>query len=566
MTANGSRADAAIVEILQREGVQFLSCFPDTPVIDAAARASLRPILCRQERVGVGIADGFSRVSNATPPGVFAMQWGPGVENAYVGIATAFSDSVPLLLLPLGYDQERADGPRVHSANRLARIAKSVERVRRADDVPAVLRRAFSRLRNGRPGPVVVELPADVAAEPLSRPLNYESPLRARAAGDPRAVEEAASLLVAAQRPVVVAGQGVLYADATEELITIAEFLDAGVATSLLGKSAFPEHHPLALGTGSFAMAPTVRDILGTADVVLAVGTSLMEYFAAIELPERAALIHVTNDESDLNQAVAATCPVLGDAKLVLSDLMSEVRERRAGGDVQRGMAERIESVRRPWLAAWQPLLTSDETPINPYRVVAELNAALSQRQSIVTHDSGSPRDQLTPFYVSRQPRSYLGWGRSHALGAGLGLIMGAKLARPEAVCVYVMGDAAFGMVGMDFETAVRSCIPILVVVLNNSTMAVEKPLMPIAHERYGAADFGGHYTRLAQAMDGWAQRVERPDDISKALAAAIEQTELGSPALLEIVTSPEPMPVSCGKNARHIDRPDAERLVPGTH
>jgi len=560
MTAGPAAVDA-VVEVLQREGVRFLSCYPSTPLIDAAAHASLRPVLCRQERVGVGIADGFSRVTNGRPPGVFAMQWGPGVENAYAGIATAFADSVPILLLPLGYDQDRADAPRVHSAARLAAVAKSVERVRRPDDVAAVLRRAFSRLKNGRPGPVVVELPTDVAHERLTAPLEYEPASRARPAGDPRAIEEAAALLVAAQRPVVLAGQGVLYAEATNELVELAELLDAAVATTLEGKSAFPEHHPLALGSAALTMSPAARDFLAGADVVLAVGASLTAHLVAPELPEVAAVVHVTLDEADLNKDRAAACPILGDAKLVLAALSAEVRERLGGERVARRTAERVDAVRTRWLAAWRPLLGSDETPINPYRVVAELNAALSARDSIVTHDSGSPRDQLTPFYVARRPRSYLGWGKSHALGTGLGLIMGAKLARPDAVCVHVMGDAAFGMVGLDFETAVRAEIPVVLVVLNNATMAVETPLMRVTQERYRGRDIGGDYTRVAEALGGWARRIERPDELAAGLAAAVAEADSGSPALLEIVTSPELTPFSCRRGSRDLDVPDLSHV-----
>jgi acetolactate synthase-1/2/3 large subunit len=558
MSAEGPRAVDAIVEILKLEGVPFLSCYPHTPLIEAAAEGALRPVLCRQERVGVGIADGFSRVTNGRPPGVFAMQWGPGVENAYAGVATAFADSVPVLLLPLGYELDRADRPRVHSASRLAQVAKSVERIRGADDVPAVLRRAFSRLRNGRPGPVVVELPQDVAEARLSGAVAYEAATSVRAAGDPRAIEQAAALLVAARRPVVLAGQGVLYAEATDELLALAELLDAGVATTLEGKSAFPEDHPLSLGTGSVTMSPVVRDELAAADVVLAVGASLTRYIAAVDIPEKAALIHVTIDDSDLNNDAAAACPILGDAKLVLADLVAEIGERQGGTPADRGTAARIDAIRTPWLEAWQPHLTSGAIPIDPYRVVAVLNAALSARDSIVTHDSGSPRDQLTPFYVSRRPRSYLGWGRSHGLGTGLGLVIGAKIARPDAVCVHVMGDSAFGMVGLDLETAVRAGVPILLVVLNNSTMAVEKPLMPIAQERYASADIGGDYARLADAMGCFAVRVERPDEVGRALGKAIARTELGAPALVEVITSPETTPFSCRKGARDVAVPAA--------
>jgi acetolactate synthase-1/2/3 large subunit len=160
--------------------------------------------------------------------------------------------------------------------------------------------------------------------------------------------------------------------------------------------------------------------------------------------------------------------------------------------------------------------------------------------EAIVTHDSGSPRDQLIPFYRATVPRGYMGWGKSHALGTGLGLIMGAKLAAPDKFCVNFMGDAAFGMTGLDFETAVRSGIPILTVVLNNSTMAIETDHMRLSHELYGTRDLGGNYTALAQAMGGYAERVEHPGEIAPAIERARKSTESGKAALLEIITSEE--------------------------
>jgi len=176
--------------------------------------------------------------------------------------------------------------------------------------------------------------------------------------------------------------------------------------------------------------------------------------------------------------------------------------------------------VRAAWLAEWTPTLGSAEVPINPYRVIAEFMRTVDPRDAIVTHDSGSPRDQLLPFYRAVPPRSYLGWGKSHALGTGLGLIIGAKLAAPDKLCVNFMGDAAFGMTGLDFETAVRCGIPILTVVLNNSAMAIEIPHLVVSHDKYGARDIGGRYADLGRAMGGWSERVERPEDIAGAFAA----------------------------------------------
>jgi thiamine pyrophosphate-dependent acetolactate synthase large subunit-like protein len=204
------------------------------------------------------------------------------------------------------------------------------------------------------------------------------------------------------------------------------------------------------------------------------------------------------------------------------------------------GVRAELERVRAAWLAEWAPTLGSAEVPITPYRVIAEFMRTVDPRDAIVTHDSGSPRDQLLPFYRAVSPRSYLGWGKSHALGTGLGLIIGAKLAAPDKFCVNFMGDAAFGMTGLDFETAVRCGIPILTVVLNNSAMAIEIPHLVVSHDKYGTRDIGGRYADLGRAMGGWSERVERPEDVAGAFARARKATEGGQAALLEFITSQE--------------------------
>ena len=206
----------------------------------------------------------------------------------------------------------------------------------------------------------------------------------------------------------------------------------------------------------------------------------------------------------------------------------------------ERSPAAEIAGLRAAWLQEWNAKLTSDDVPINPYRVISEFMNAVDPAEAIVTHDSGSPRDQIMPFYRSAGPRSYLGWGKSHGLGTGLGLNLGAKLAAPEKFVVNFMGDAAFGMTGLDFETAVRSNLPILTVVLNNSTMAVETRHMAASHERYGTRDLGGNYADMARAMGGWAERVEDPAEVGPAIVRARRATEEGRAALLEFITGPE--------------------------
>ena len=200
----------------------------------------------------------------------------------------------------------------------------------------------------------------------------------------------------------------------------------------------------------------------------------------------------------------------MGDAKPVLSQFIQAVKDLLGGKSKNDGtVAAEIKKGKAEWMAEWMPKLTSNEKPLNPYRIMWEFMNLFDRKECIVTHDAGSPRNQLVPFYQAPTPRSYIGWGKSHALGTGLGLIMGAKLAAPEKFCVNFMGDAAFGMTGLDFETAVRNNIPTLTIVLNNNFMAAETHMMHASHERYGTMNILGNYADLGRSLGGWSERVE---------------------------------------------------------
>jgi acetolactate synthase I/II/III large subunit len=538
------RAADAVVEILKREGVTTLFCFPTTSVIETAVAGGLRPIICRQERVGVDMADGYARVTNGRPPGVFAMQYGPGAENAFPGIATTFSDSVPVLFLPLGHAREQAQVfPMFHASRTYATVTKQAEHIIVPEQVPAAMRRAFSQLKNGRPGPVMVELPRDLLELDIGSEVLDHRPVR-QTRGTPAShdVDEAARLLLDASCPVILAGQGVLYAEASDELVRLAELLQSPVMTTVDGKSAFPEDHALALGSGGNGFTGHGAHFLySRADLILAIGTGLNRHpLTTPPLPTGVRIIHATNDTRDLHKSYVTELALLGDAKLALAALTDAVKDRLGGRLLNRSPAEEIAAKRETWLARWQAKLTSAETPITPYRVIHEFMRVVDPAGAIVTHDSGSPREQLLPFYRATRPRSYLGWGKSHQLGTGLGLTIGAKIAAPEKFCVNFMGDAAFGMTGLDFETAVRCGVPILTIVLNNSQMAIEIPHMKLSHERHRARDLGGSYANLARDLGGWSERVEDPSQVADAILRARHQTEEGRACLLEFVTSAE--------------------------
>ncbi|TQM11655.1 thiamine pyrophosphate-requiring protein [Pseudonocardia kunmingensis] len=531
----------AVAEILTREGVEVLIGYPVNDIIEQAAVAGIRPVVVRQERTGLHMADAMSRVTSGDRVGVFAMQHGPGTENAYGGIAQAYSESVPILVLPAGYPRRLAHvEPNYHASRQMATVTKSAEPIVSAAEVRNVLRRAFTRLRNGRGGPVLVEIPIDLWEEEVPEPLGYTPALRARYGPDPAAVRRAARLLAEAERPVVYAGQGVHYAKAWDQLRELAELLAAPVTTSLEGKSAFPEDHPLALGSGGLAIPKAVRRFLDASDVIFGVGCSFTETSFGTQLPLDKRVVHATLDPMHLGKDLPVEIGLIGDAGLTLDALLYELRRLVGSARDAAPVEAEIARVREEWLAEWMPRLTSDETPLSPYRVLWDLQQTVDVAGTIITHDAGSPRDQLSPFWTTTRPLTYLGWGKTTQLGYGLGLAMGAKLARPDMLCVNVWGDAAIGFTGMDFETAVRERIPILSVLLNNHSMAIELSRMPVSTERYRSTDISGDYAAFAEALGGYGERITEPGDIVPAIKRGIAATEAGRPALLEFMTSKE--------------------------
>jgi len=530
----------AIADILRREGVELLFGYPVNHLIEFAAKAGIRPIIVRQERVGLHMADAISRLSSGRSIGAFCMQHGPGTENAYGGVAQCFGESVPVLVLPMGYPRRLSQiSPNYNPVISMASVTKSAESITLPAELPNIMRRAFTQLRNGRGGPVLVEIPGDVFNEEIAEPLDYQPAICARSGPDPEDVRRAAALLAGAERPVIYAGQGVHYARAWPELRALAEKLAAPVLTSLGGKSAFPETHPLSLGSGGVAYSRQAHHFLHRADVILGVGCSFTETSFAIAMPKGKRVIHATLDPAHLNKDVRCEIGLLGDAALTLAAVGAALDGHSVGRDAV-GVADEIARVRADWLAEWMPRLTSDEVPLSPYRVLWDLLHTVDLDNTIITHDAGSPRDQLSPFWTATKPLSYIGWGKTTQLGYGLGLAMGAKLARPDALCINVWGDAAIGFTGMDFETAVRERIPILSILLNNFSMAIELKVMPISTEKYRATDISGDYAAMARAFGGYGERVTDPAQVVPAFRRGIEQTRAGTPALLEFVTAKE--------------------------
>ncbi len=534
------KAAAAVAEILKREGVEFLIGYPVNTIIEASAQADIRTIIVRQERTGLHMADAVSRVTSADRIGVFCMQHGPGTENSFGGVAQAFGDSVPIVVMPGGYPRRIAGfPPNFNSTLNYRHVTKSAEYVMLAETIPDVMRRAFTQVRNGRPRPVLVEFPVDLWNEEVAEPLAYKPALRTRTAPDPKAVAEVARVLVEAQRPVIYAGQGVHYAKAWKALRELAELLEAPVTTSLQGKSAFPENHPLSLGSGGRSISKQLHHFLTGADVIFGIGCSFTQTNYGVSMPKGKVMIQATLDPADLAKDIPIDHGLTGDAGLTLEALIAEVKDRLKGRPRGRlaAVTGEIAAHKAEWMAKWMPRLTQTSAPLSPYRVIWDLMHTVDVANTIITHDAGSPRDQLSPFWETTAPLTYIGWGKTTQLGYGLGLAMGAKLAHPDKLCMNLWGDAAIGFTGMDFETAVRERIPILSVLLNNFSMAIELKIMKAATEKYRSTDISGNYADMAKAFGGHGERVTDPGEIVPAIKRAIVKTQEGTPALLEFIT-----------------------------
>jgi thiamine pyrophosphate-dependent acetolactate synthase large subunit-like protein len=532
----------AVASILKQEGVEQLFCLPINPLIEACAELHIRPYMARTERHAIGMADGFSRVTNGRRIGVCASQFGPGAENSFGGIAQVYSDSTPVLYLPAGPNQSRLGVASTFDiTSNFRNITKYAGRVNSVGRIPEFMRRAFTYMRAGRPGPVALEMPVDVMSAQLEE-LNYAAVVGPKSMAAPSAVAAAVKAIIAAKKPLIHAGVGVLYAEAWDELQEFAELIQAPVMTTVQGKSAFREDHPLSLGAAAQAGPMALARYLAESDLIFGAGSGLATSAYDAPIPTGKVAVQLTVDERDFNNDYAVQHMLQGDAKLVLQQMIEEAR-RQLGKDGRKGdgkVATEIKAIKDAWMAEYMPKLTDNETPLNPYRVIWELQHAVDLRNTIATHDAGSPRDMMTPFWPALEPNSYIGWGKSTHLGYGLALALGAKVAKPEKTVLNVMGDLAFGMSGLELETAARNHIGTLTILFNNGLLGGYDKYLHKSTELYGTRFITGNYSKIAEGLGAYTERVERPDEISGAVKRALKANADGKPALLEMMSREE--------------------------
>jgi thiamine pyrophosphate-dependent acetolactate synthase large subunit-like protein len=429
-------------------------------------------------------------------------------------------------------------------------VVKSAETIDTPSQIKDVMRRAFQARRNGTGGPVVVEMTLDICAmEVPADALGYTSPTVRKSVPSKTDIQDAVKALLAAARPMIWAGSGVLAAGASPELAEFAELTDIPVFTTMEGKSAYDERLPLSLGAGSGATTGQAYEWINESDVVIGIGTSLSLNSYTRKVPAgKDMVIHNTINPADVNKGTPSEIGLIGDAKLTLQALIEEVKAQIGEGGRDTGVGAHVAAAKEKWMAEWTPILNSNEAPLNPYRVIHEINQNLDHDNSVVTHDAGGPRDCMVPFYTATIPHSYIGWGKTTHLGFGIPLMIGAKLANPDKFCLNYMGDGAWGMSGTDVETATREGLPITTVLLNNGGMATYPGGFPTAREQYGVSHMVGNYAQITEGMGGVGIEVSKPEELGPAILRARKENAEGKAVLIDVKSNYESRKSFLGK------------------
>jgi tartronate-semialdehyde synthase len=536
----------AVVGVLESEGVDTVFGIPGAsilPFYDALRGSSIRHLTVRHEEGATHAADGYSRATGRI--GVAVGTSGPAGTNMVTGLYTAWADSVPILTITGQVELAQLDREGFQAVD-IAQIVRPVVKksylVSQPDQLPWVFREAFQIMREGRPGPVHIDLPIDVQLAMIAYDAAADGPLVvARAAPHPAAVERALDLLLAAQRPLLMAGGGVILADACAELVELAELLQIPVLPTLMGWGAIPNDHPLYAGlAGIQTQTRAGNQALLESDLVLAVGARFADRHTGdldVYRGERT-FIHVDVEPTQIGRVFGPDLGIVADAKLALRALVEGARRRVSAGRAPSGWAAQMPE-RRVALARRTDY---DEVPIKPQRVFAELNAFFDRDTVFVTAIglyqifSG----QLQEVY---RPRHYLICGQAGPLGWEISACTGAKLGCPEKTIVGVVGDYSFQFLIEEIAVACQYEVPFVIVMLNNAYLGLIRQAETKYDMNYAVnidydEGYGIDHVKVMEGMGAHGRRVEHPDDIPAALDWALATAEEHRrPVLVEIIT-----------------------------
>jgi acetolactate synthase I/II/III large subunit len=537
------RGGEALIKSLQEQGVDIVFGYPGgqvLPLYDMIYDSDLRHILVRHEQCAAHAADGYARASGKV--GVCISTSGPGATNLVTGIATAYMDSSPIVAIAgqvpswlIGNDAFQE----VDTIGMTMPITKHNFQPLTADEIPETIKSSFYIAGTGRPGPVVIDLTKDAQEQELEFKGDFKINLtgyKPTRKGHPLQIKRAANLIQGAKKPVILAGGGIILSSSSKELITLAELIGAPVTTTLLGKGCFPEDHELALGMLGMHGRRPANFAVDDCDCLIAVGCRFSDRTTGKvdEFARNAKVIHIDIDPAEIGKNVDVDIPIVGDAKIILSNLVKAISQFRTSPK-NGEWANHLKNFKMSSI----PKTSFDNIPLKPQQVMREIMEAVDE-DTIMTTDVGQNQMWMAHYYLSRKPRTFLSSGGLGTMGFGFPAAMGAKVAMPESDVVAVCGDGGFLMVSQELATIKEYDIPIVVCVLDNRYLGMVAQWQNLFYEKRLSHTHLGEvpdFVKLAEAFGVNAERVERPGEMRETLKNALNS---GEPTLIDIIIDPE--------------------------
>ena len=537
MKRNGSRV---VTEALLKEGVKIIFGYPGgavIPLYDVLYETpEIKHILTRHEQAAAHAADGYARATGEV--GVCIATSGPGATNLVTGIATAYMDSIPLVVLTGQVPTSMIGNDAFQEAN-ITGITYSITKhnylVKDVDELPGVLKEAFYIARTARPGPVLIDLPRNVQTGETSVPYPEEVQIRSynpNYKGNPKQIRRAAEAIDKSERPVIYAGGGVISSGASSELAEFARRINIPVTTTLMGLGSFPEDDPLSLKMLGMHGTRYANYAVSDTDLLIAVGARFDDRITGkiSEFASHAKIIHIDIDPTAISKNVRVDIPIVGDAKNILSQLLSAARK----GKKRESWHQKIQEWKKKYPLKYE--LGGDLKP----QYVVEMIYKVTEGEAIITTEVGQNQMWAAQFYQYTKPRTFISSGGLGTMGYGFPASIGAQIGRPEKIVFDIAGDGSFQMNIQELATAVNYKVPVKIAILNNGYLGMVRQWQQLFYEsRYSQVNLEGHpdFVKVAQAYEIEGIRVTKPEQVEPALKKALN---IAGPVILDFRVSRE--------------------------
>ncbi|MCG8402152.1 MAG: biosynthetic-type acetolactate synthase large subunit [Firmicutes bacterium] len=517
-------AAEALMKCLEKERVDVIFGYPGgatLPLYDALYHSSLKHVLVRHEQGAVHAADGYARTTGRV--GVCIATSGPGATNLVTGIANAYMDSVPLVIITgqVPTSQVGTDSfQEVDITGITMPVTKHNYLVKDPGQLPRIVKNAFHIAASGRPGPVLIDLPKDVASTKIK--FQYPRAVQLRGykpnyKGHPNKIVEAARFIARSRRPVIYAGGGILNGNASEELLALAESINAPVTNTFMGLSGFPGDHPLFLGMLGLHGTRAANLAVTNCDLLIALGARFDDRVTGkiAEFAPQAGVIHVDIDPAEIGKNIQVHVPIVGDVKQVLQELLAKVEKR-----ADTNWLEQIKT----WKEQYRLLYCRDDGELKPQYVIEKLND-ITRGEAVVATDVGQHQMWVAQYYRFKRPGSLISSGGLGAMGFGLPAALGAQIGAPERMVVLVVGDGGFQMTMQELATVVEQELPLKMIIINNHTLGMVRQLQQVYCEgRYMAVHlkFVPDFEALARAYGIKGYTLRTPEEVDRLLPEAL--------------------------------------------